>query len=107
MPTIIEAITAVALVGGLAAGGAALAGTTQPADSSLATLAGVSQPVYDCATTALAGKTADQVQQLIDDIVNKRSNPDADALTACVQADPFGWAGTDQEWALQLLKGNN
>lgn len=65
--------------------------------------AGISDPVYQCTEKVLAGKDVDGIATVIENI--KEDNPTNRALAQCVAMDPFGWIGTDKEWALDLLDG--
>lgn len=70
--------------------------------------AGISEPVYRCAQGVLAGKDADSLVSLIEASATSGTadeTPTQARLRECVMADPFGWAGTDQEWAIGLLNG--
>jgi len=64
---------------------------------------GISDLVYECAEKVLEGKDVDGLVTIIENI--KENNPTNQALAQCVAQDPFGWAGTEKEWALDLLDG--
>lgn len=64
---------------------------------------GISEQVYQCAEAVLEGKDADGIVAVIEKI--KENNPTNQALAQCVAQDPFGWLGTENEWAMDLLDG--
>lgn len=64
---------------------------------------GISEQVYQCAEEVLKDKDADGIVAIIENI--KENNPTNQALAQCVAQDPFGWSGTENEWALDLLDG--
>lgn len=64
---------------------------------------GISEKVYQCAEEVLKGKDADGIVAVIENI--QENNPTNQALAQCVAQDPFGWSGTENEWALDLLDG--
>lgn len=132
MPSIAEVIISSTLLMGLTAGGMAVTAdslnkATNPlsqeqVDGIAAALVspeflaanGISQPVYECAKTALAGATEEDLTALInatDKIGSTEETATQAALRTCVEQDPFGWAGTSQEWAIPLAtkytKGDN
>ena len=119
MTSILETMIAGALARGLAAGGAATSIESDgPTDANANTIAeqlaspefltgiGISQPVYECAQQVLEGETADDLEALIRSsatVGTTAETPTQAALRQCVEQDPFGWAGTDQEWAIPLV----
>jgi len=68
---------------------------------------GVSEVVYECAERVLAEHSDDELIALIEasgDVGTVNETPVQYSLKVCAEKDPFGWSGTDQEWALDLLK---
>lgn len=115
MASIVETVLASAMVLGLSATVAAGADSLTQADASAwLQQAGISQLVQDCAAPILASKDATELETLIRSMdpanADAAGSPEVAALQACAMKDPFGWAGTDQEWAIPLvtkyLKGN-
>jgi hypothetical protein len=68
---------------------------------------GISDLVWDCAADALSGKDVDGLVTFIESEVPTAGTPEetplAGQLKACVYQDPFGWHGTENEWAIELL----
>lgn len=68
---------------------------------------GVSEVVYECAEKVLASHTDEELIALIEQsgtVGTADETPVQYSLRVCVEQDPFGWAGTEEEWALELLK---
>ena len=124
MPSIAEILISSTLLMGLTAGGMAvtaesLNSATDPlsqeqVDGIAAALVspeflaanGISQPVYECAKTVLAGSTEEDLTALInatDKVGTAEETTTQAALRGCIEQDPFGWAGTDQAWAIPLV----
>lgn len=67
---------------------------------------GISDLVYDCVKDVL-GTDADNIIRFIETEA-QTTGTDAETETAskikqCIYQDPFGWHGTENEWAIELL----
>lgn len=108
MTTGIEGIAAIALAAAMSVVGYQAVNEFQDpfagvTGTELRQQAGISDLVYQCAEEVLAGKDVDGIVAVIEKI--DEDNPTNRALAQCVAQDPFGWHGTDKEWALDLLDG--
>ena len=101
----IIAVTLAATVSGVLAGQLAPVEEAVEDPAFLAGL-GISQPVYECAQRVLDGQDADawaELSKTTATVGTVEETPTQARLRVCVEQDPFGWAGTDQEWAISLL----
>lgn len=109
MASVVEAIAALALATSITTAG--FVGYADPFSGvegeTLRAQLGISKPVYDCATDVLAGKDVDGLVAFIENEAATAGGPEetptAKALRYCVYKDPFGWYGTENEWAIELL----
>jgi len=71
-------------------------------------MVGVSDLVYDCVTDVLQGEDVEGIVDFIENEAPTAGTPEetqnAKAIKECVYQDPFGWHGTENEWAIELLE---
>jgi len=71
-------------------------------------MVGVSDVVYDCVTDVLKNDDAESIIAFIETEAatagTPSETPKAEAIKQCVYQDPFGWHGTENEWAIELLE---
>jgi hypothetical protein len=69
---------------------------------------GISDLVWDCVNDELQGKSAEELLLFIEEEASTAGTTEETALAGsikeCVYLDPFGWHGTENEWAIYLLK---
>ena len=69
---------------------------------------GISDLVWDCAADVLSDKTVDDLVVFIESEVPTAGTPEETSLVTqikeCIYKDPFGWHGTENEWAIELLE---
>lgn len=113
MASLIEILATTTLVVAISAGSLASLDAANP-DTIAAELTsqeflsgiGISAPVYDCAKNATSGLSEEDLVTLInasDKVGTSSETPIQAELRKCVSMDPFGWAGTEQEWAIPLV----
>jgi len=68
---------------------------------------GISDLVWDCAADALSGKDVDGLVTFIETEASTAGTEQETELSGklkeCVYQDPFGWHGTENDWAIELL----
>lgn len=78
-----------------------------PSKATIMKAYGISDLVWDCAADALSGKDVDGLVNFIETEAptagTETETELAAKLKACVYQDPFGWHGTENEWAIELL----
>lgn len=72
---------------------------------------GISDLVYNCVENAFEENNKKNVDDLVSFIELEASTagtenetPLASEIKACIYQDPFGWHGTENEWAIELLE---
>jgi hypothetical protein len=73
-----------------------------------ARLNGISEIVYDCAYDLLKDKSEAELIDFIENDAIKAGTIEEPILVGsvreCIYLDPFGWHGTPNEWAIELLE---
>lgn len=71
-------------------------------------MVGVSDLVYDCVNDVLQGENSEGIVNFIENEAHTAGTPEetlrASEIKQCIYQDPFGWHGTENEWAIELLE---